>query len=443
MNVEEEQKQLQDCIDRALTEASLLGATQAEVAASSGEGLSVSVRSAEVETVEFTKNRGFAITVYTGHSKGSSSTSDLSLEAIRRAVAAAIDIAHYTADDECSGLAAPELLASDVLDLDLYHPWDLDSTDAVRLALDCEQAGLSNHPNIKKSDGASVSSSGGVRVYGNSHGFFGAATGTSHSIGCSMIAENDSGMERSHWFSGGRVASALDEAAFIGDKAASRAVKRLGARKIVTCDVPVLYSAEVAGSLVGHLIGAISGGNLFRKSSFMLDSLGTAVMSPIVSIYELPQLLQGNASASFDGDGLATYEKKIVNQGTLESYIMGVYSARRLGMQSTANAGGVRNLRAASTGQSLEQLFSEMGTGLYVTSLMGQGVNMVTGDYSRGAEGFWIENGELQYPVKEVTIAGNLADMFLDISAIGTDTDTRGNVQVGSMLISKMKVAGA
>ncbi|OUS31722.1 metalloprotease PmbA [Gammaproteobacteria bacterium 45_16_T64] len=443
MNVEEEQKQLQDCIDRALTEASLLGATQAEVAASSGEGLSVSVRSAEVETVEFTKNRGFAITVYTGHSKGSSSTSDLSLEAIRRAVAAAIDIAHYTADDECSGLAAPELLASDALDLDLYHPWDLDSTDAVRLALDCEQAGLSNHPNIKKSDGASVSSSGGVRVYGNSHGFFGAATGTSHSIGCSMIAENDSGMERSHWFSGGRVASALDEAAFIGDKAASRAVKRLGARKIVTCDVPVLYSAEVAGSLVGHLIGAISGGNLFRKSSFMLDSLGTAVMPPIVSIYELPQLLQGNASASFDGDGLATYEKKIVNQGTLESYIMGVYSARRLGMQSTANAGGVRNLRAASTGQSLEQLFSEMGTGLYVTSLMGQGVNMVTGDYSRGAEGFWIENGELQYPVKEVTIAGNLADMFLDISAIGTDTDTRGNVQVGSMLISKMKVAGA
>lgn len=443
MNVDHEQKQLQACIEKALCEASTLGVSQAEVAASSSEGLSVSVREKAVETVEFTKNRGFAITVYTGQSKGSSSTSDLSEDAIRRAVAAAVDIAHYTAEDECTGLALPAQLAQDIPDLDLYHPWELDSTDAVQLALRCEEAGLSSHSEIKASDGASVNSSQGVRAYGNSHGFVGVAKGTSHSMGCSMIAQQDDGMERGYWHSGGRLSSALDSAEWIGEKAATRAVSRLGGRKIATCEVPVLYSAEVAGGLLGHLISAITGGNVFRKSSFLLDTRGKQVMSSRVTVTEHPRLIQGNASAAFDGDGLPTYEKRIVDQGVLQNYVMGVYSARRLGLESTANAGGVRNIRAEHTGQSLQELFSDMGRGLYVTSLMGQGVNMVTGDYSRGAEGFWIENGELQYPVKEVTIAGNLADMFLDISAIGTDTDTRGNVQVGSMLINKMKIAGA
>ena len=442
MNVEEEREQLQSCIDDALIIAEQLGATQAEVAASNSEGLSVEVRNTEVETVEFTKHHGFAITVYKGASKGSSSTSDLSKEAIKRAVSAAMDIAHYTAQDEYSGLASPELMAKNFPDLDLYHPWDIETDALIEFALSCEKAGVAAHDLIQKSDGASASTSQGIRFYGNSHGFRGDGVGTRHSIGCGMIAENDSGMERSHWFSSSRLSTELEAPAVIGEKAADRAVKRLGGRKIPTCEVPVLYSAEVAGSLIGHLIGAVSGGNLYRKSSFLLDSLGTHVMSPVVSIFERPRLLQATASATYDGDGLATFDKNIVSNGLLESYILGTYSGRRLGMPSTANAGGVRNLRASNTGQDFDGLLREMGTGLYVTSLMGQGVNLVTGDYSRGAEGFWVENGEIQFPVKEVTIAGNLADMFKRIVAIGTDTDLRGNVQVGSILVETMKIGG-
>jgi len=325
----------------------------------------------------------------------------------------------------------------------LYHPWGVESDEAISIALSCEESGLMHHSSIEKSDGVSVNSSAGVRYYGNSQGFRGGARGTRHSVGCGMIAANPEGMERSHWFSSSRLHSELEGSADVGRKAAERALKRLGGKKIKTCEVPVLYSAEVAGSLIGHLVGAISGGSLYRKSSFLLDALHTQVMSPVVSVFESPRLLQGSASAVFDGDGLATYDKDIVTNGVLQSYILGTYSSRRLGMASTANAGGVRNLRASNSGHDFEALLREMGTGLLVTHLMGQGVNTVTGDYSRGAEGFWVERGEIQYPVKEVTIAGNLAEMFKHIAAIGTDTDTRGNVQVGSILVERMKVAGA
>ncbi len=451
MNDDSELEQLNQCVGNALQEADRLGATQAEVAASCGEGLSVSVRNADVETVEFTKNHGFAITVYkksskvgvTGLAKGSASTSDLSKAAIHRAVAAALDIAHYTAEDEYAGLASSELMCTGSSDLDLYHPWGVESEEAISIALTCEQAGLAHHASIKKSDGVSVNSSAGVRCYGNSHGFRAGGKGTRHSVGCGMIANGPDGMERSHWFSSSRLHTELEDSAEVGRKAAERALSRLGGKKIKTCEVPVLYSAEVAGSLIGHLIGAISGGNLYRKSTFLLDALHTPVMSPVVSVFERPRLLQGSASAAFDGDGLETYDKDIVSDGVLQSYILGTYSGRRLGIASTANAGGVRNLRANNSGQNFEALLREMGTGLLVTHLMGQGVNTVTGDYSRGAEGFWIENGEIQFPVKEVTIAGNLADMFKLIVAIGTDTDTRGNVQVGSILVENMKIAGA
>ena len=454
MNVDGELEQLNQCVNSALQEADRLGATQTEVAASCGEGLSVSVRNADVETVEFTKSHGFAITVYKksskegvpGLAKGSASTSDLSKEAIHRAVAAALDIAHYTAEDKYAGLAPSELMCADPADLDLYHPWGVESEEAISIALSCEQAGLAYHKSIKKSDGVSVSSSSGVRYYGNSHGFRAGGKGTRHSIGCGMIAnggDGSDGMERSHWFSSSRLYTELEDSTDVGRKAAERALKRLGGKKIKTCEVPVLYSAEVAGSLIGHLIGAISGGNLYRKSTFLLDALHTPVMSPVVSVFERPRLIQGSASAAFDGDGLETYDKDIVTDGVLQSYILGTYSGRRLGMASTANAGGVRNLRASHSGQDFETLLREMDRGLLVTHLMGQGVNTVTGDYSRGAEGFWVENGEIQFPVKEVTIAGNLADMFKHIVAIGTDTDTRGNVQVGSILVENMKVAGA
>ncbi|PCJ39471.1 MAG: metalloprotease PmbA [Moraxellaceae bacterium] len=443
MIVDDELNKLQTCIGEAMEEAHRLGATQAEVAASSGEGLAVNVRNGDVDTVEFTKHNGFAITVYRGQSKGSSSTSDLSSMAIRRAVAAALDIAHYTADDEYSGLATADAMATRVPDLDLYHPWDINSADAIELALSCEKAGLAFHDGIKKSDGVGVNSSQSVRFYGNSHGFSAGVAGTHHSISCGMIANDDEGMERSHWYSGSRLSSELELPAMIGEKAAERAMSRLGGRKISTCEVPVLYSAEVAGSLIGHLVGAVSGGNLYRKSSFLMDALNNQVMSSVVSVYERPLLLQGSASSGFDGDGLATYDKNIVTDGILESYILGSYSARRLGLASTANGGGVRNLRTSNTGQNFAELLRDMGSGLLVTSLMGQGANLLTGDYSRGAEGFWIENGEIQFPVKEVTIAGNLADIFKQIVAIGTDTDCRGNVQVGSMLVENMKVAGA
>jgi len=451
VNVDRELEQLNQCIDSALKEADRLGATQAEVAGSCGEGLSVSVRNADVDTVEFIKNHGFAITVYkksskqgeAGLAKGSASTSDLSKVAIHRAVAAALDIAHYTAEDKHAGLASPELMCSNLLDLDLYHPWRVESDEAISIALSCEEAGLAYHESIEKSDGVSVNSSVGVRYYGNSHGFRAEGKGSRHSVGCGMIATSPSGMERSHWFSSSRLYTELENSVDVGRKAAERAFNRLGGKKVKTCEVPVLYSAEVAGSLIGHLIGAISGGNLYRKSTFLLDALHTQVMSPVVSVFERPRLLQGSASAGFDGDGLATYDKNIVTDGVLQSYILGTYSGRRMGMASTANAGGVRNLRASHSGQDFETLLQEMGTGLLVTHLMGQGVNTVTGDYSRGAEGFWIENGEIQFPVKEVTIAGNLADIFKNIVAIGTDTDARGNVQVGSILVESMKVAGA
>ncbi len=439
MDIQAELHTLQDKIQLALKLAEQSQAT-AEVGAYQDQGLSVSVRQGEVDKVEFTRNHGFGITVYRGNSKGSASTSDFSDAAIERAVQAALDIAHYTAPDECAGLAEPEHMAQQILDLDLYHPWDLTPQKAITMAQACEASGLSQM-NIKSSDGAQVGSSNSVRAYGNSHGLLVAYPQSRHGISCALIAAQDDKMERGGWSFSHRVADKLQDGAYVGLKAAERATRKLGSRAVPTGEFPVMYAPEIAGGLLGHFIGAISGGSLYRHSSFLENSLGQQVFPDWMTIYEQPHLLQGPASAPVDGDGLATYSKSFVEQGALSSYVLGTYAARKLGMNSTANAGGVRNLRCTAT-HSLEDLLGIMGTGLLVTDVMGQGVNLVTGHYSRGAAGFWVENGVIQFPVSEVTVAANMRDIFLNLRGVGEDVDARGNVQVGSILIDAMMVAG-
>ncbi|WP_290581989.1 metalloprotease PmbA [Ketobacter sp.] len=443
MDIERELDTLQDRIRLALHIAEQHQAT-AEVGAYQDQGLSVSVRNGDVDKVEFTRNHGFGITVYRGQCKGSASTSDFSDAAIERAVKAALDVATHTAPDACSGLADAALMARDIADLDLYHPWAIDPQQAIQMAQACEAAGLSQ-PHIKNSDGAYVGTSASVRAYGNSHGLVVAYPQSRHGISCALIAAETGPkgetMERGGWSYSHRVPGQLQEGADVGRKAAERAARKLGSRAVPTGEFPVLYAPEIAGGLLGHFIGAISGGSLYRHSSFLENSLGQTLFPDWMNIFELPHLPQGPASAPVDGDGLATYGKHFVEQGILKHYVLGTYSARRLGLQSTANAGGVRNLRCSST-HSLDELLSMMGTGLLVTDVMGQGVNLVTGHYSRGAAGFWVENGTLQFPVSEVTVAANLRDMFRNLRGVGSDVDARGNVQVGSILVDSMTVAG-
>lgn len=443
MDIERELRTLQDRIRLALNIADKHQAT-AEVGAYQDQGLSVSVRNGDVDKVEFTRNHGFGITVYRGKCKGSASTSDLSDAAIERAVLAALDVAAYTAADQCSGLADAALMAQEIPDLDLYHHWGINPDDAIKMAQECEAAGLSQ-PHIKNSDGAHVGTSDSVRAYGNSHGLIVAYPQSRHGISCALIAsQSDSKgetMERGGWSYSHRLPDQLQAGTEVGAKAAERAARKLGSRTVPTGEFPVLYAPEIAGGLLGHFIGAISGGSLYRHSSFLENSLGQTLFPQWMDIYEQPHLLQGPASAGVDGDGLATYGKHFVEQGVLQHYVLGTYSARRLGMQSTANAGGVRNLRCSST-HSQEELLKMMGTGLLVTDVMGQGVNLVTGHYSRGAAGFWVENGEVQFPVSEVTVAANLKEMFRNLQGVGHDIDARGNVQVGSILVGTMTVAG-
>lgn len=439
MDIRQDLESTRDNIELALKLARQGGAT-AEVAVYQDEGLGVSVRKGELDTVEFTRNHGFGITVYRNKSKGSASTSDFSEQAIRQAVKAALDIARYTAPDEFAGLAEAEHMASEIPDLDLHHPWSLTPEHAIELAQQCEQAGLA-HSGISNSDGAHVGSIESVRGYGNSHGLIVTYPQTRHALSCALIAGEGDKMERSGWSESSRVANNLPQAATVGVKAAQRALRKLDSRSVPTGEFPVLYAAEIAGGLLGHLISAVSGGNLYRHSSFLEGSLGHSLFPGWMNIYEQPRLLQGVASAPVDGDGLPTIAKHFVEQGKLVSYVLGSYSARKLNMPSSANAGGVRNLRCDST-HSLKELMQEMGTGFLVTDLMGQGVNIVTGHYSRGAAGFWVENGEIQFPVSGVTIAGNLKDMFNSLRGIGDDVDRRGNVQVGSILVNAMKVAG-
>lgn len=435
--------ELQQQVESILAEAARQGASACEVAVSIGQGLSTTVRQREVETVEFNRDQGFGITLYVGQRKGSASTSATGLDAVRETVAAALAIARHASEDECAGLADAALMARELPELDLYHPWAISPEQAVEQALACEAAAFAADPRIRNADGTSLNTHQGCRVYGNSHGFIGGYASTRHSLSCVMIAEGEGQMQRDYWYDVNRQGELLADAAGIGQRAAQRAVSRLGARPVPTCEVPVLFAAELAGGLFSHLLAAISGGNLYRHSSFLEGALGQRLFPEWLSLDERPHLPRALGSAAFDGDGLATYAKPFVDKGELVSYVLGTYSGRKLGLPSTANSGGVHNLFVTHGDEDQQALIRRMGRGLLVTELMGQGLNLVTGDYSRGAAGFWIENGEIQFPVQEVTIAGNLRDMFAQIVSVGSDLERRGNICTGSVLIERMTVAGS
>jgi len=434
---------LQQQVEQIVAEAKRQGATACEVAVSVDQGLSTSVRQREVETVEFNRDQGFGITLYVGQRKGSASTSASGPDAIRETVAAALAIAKHTSEDESSGLADAALMAKEHPDFDLFHPWNITPEEAIERALICEAAAFDADSRIKNADGTTLNVHQGCRVYGNSHGFIGGYASTRHSLSCVMIAEKDGQMQRDYWYDVSRQGELLMDARLIGQKAAERAASRLGARPVPTCEVPVLFSAELAGGLFGSFLGAISGGNLYRKSSFLEGAMGQRLFPEWMTIDERPHLMRAMGSSAFDGDGLATYAKPFVENGDLVSYVLSTYSGRKLGLPSTANAGGVHNLFVSHGTEDQAALIRRMGRGLLVTELMGSGLNMVTGDYSRGAAGFWVENGEIQFAVQEVTIAGNMRDMFKQIVAVGSDLELRSNIRTGSVLIEKMTVAGS
>lgn len=434
---------LQEQVEQILAEAKRQGASACEVAVSLEQGLSTSVRQREVETVEFNRDQGFGITLYVGQRKGSASTSASGSEAIRETVAAALAIAKHTSEDESSGLADKALMAKDLQDFDLFHAWDITPEQAIEQALICEAAAFDADIRIKNADGTTLSTHQGCRVYGNSHGFIGGYASTRHSLSCVMIAEANGQMQRDYWYDVNRQGDLLADPVSIGQRAAQRAASRLGARPVPTCEVPVLFSAELAGGLFGSFLGAISGGNLYRKSSFLEGAIGQKLFPEWLTIDERPHLMRAMGSTSFDGDGLATYAKPFVENGELVSYVLGTYSGRKLGLPSTANSGGVHNLFVTHGDEDQAALLRRMGRGLLVTELMGHGLNMVTGDYSRGAAGFWVENGEIQFAVQEVTIAGNMRDMFKQIVGVGNDLELRSNIRTGSVLIERMTVAGS
>jgi len=421
--------------------AKLQGASAAEAELSLSIGQNVSVRMGETENIEYNRDKGMSVTVYFGQQKGHASTSDLSPQALKDTVAAACNIAKYTAKDEFCGLADAKLMATDILDLDLHHPWNISVDEAVEIAKECEAAALHVDTRITNSEGASVSTGTGYFAYSNSHGFTGGYPSSRHGISCSVIAEADDNMQRDYWYSTARSATDLQAAVEIGRIAGERTVRRLNSRKIKTCQVPVLFEATLASGLISSLISAISGGSLYRKSSFLLDSLGKQIASPLLNIVEEPHLKKGLASSPFDNEGVATHARQLVKDGVLQGYMLGSYSARKLGMQTTGNAGGNHNLIVQSGADDFAGLLNKMGTGLFVTELLGSGINMVTGDYSRGAAGFWVENGVIVHAVEEITIASNMADMLKMIVAIGNDVLVQGSKQVGSILIERMTVA--
>ena len=427
---------------RLLEKARALGASQCEVSCSEERGMDVNVRLGEVETVESTHDRGIAVTVYFGQRKGSASTADLQETSLETTVAQACAIARHTEDDPAAGLADAALMAREFPDLDTWHPWQLDARHAVDLALACEAAGRQADARIGNSDGASVATAQSLSVYANSHGFIGRERSSHHSIGCALIAGQGDGMQRDGWYSTALSHRELDDPAAIGRKAAERTLSRLQPRSLATGEYPVLFSAEVARSLVGHLLGAVSGGALYRKASFLLDHVGQRIFPDWFAIEELPLLPHGLRSSAFDAEGVATKRSHLVRDGVLERYVLGSYSARKLGLQTTGNAGGVYNLQVKANAGGFDALLDGMRTGLLVTELMGQGVNGVTGDYSRGAAGFWVEDGVLVYPVDGITVAGNLKTIFAGIEAVGSDVDRRSHVGVGSILVGRMTVAG-
>jgi PmbA protein len=418
------------------------GASQAEVSLNEDSGLSVNVRMGEVETVERTRDRGVGLTVYFGQRKGTASTADLQPESLQATVDQACAIAQFTEADPAAGLADPERMAREFPDLDLWHPWPLDADQAIALALKAESAGLQSDRRIGNSDGAGVNSGESVAVYANSHGFVGAERHTQHSISCSLIAGSGDNMQRDYWYSSALAEADLESATSIGLRAAEHAVARMNPRPIVTGEYPVLFAPEMARSVIGHLLGAVSGGALYRRASFLLDHAGKKIFPDWLSLTETPHLRRGFRSANFDAEGVATCEQDLVRDGVLTRYVLGSYSARKLGLTSTGNAGGIHNLKTSANAEGFDALRRGLGRGLVVTELMGQGVNTITGDYSRGAAGFWVENGEIAHPVDEITIAGNLKEIFLGIEAIGADVDIRSHVLIGSMLVGRMMVAG-
>lgn len=430
-------------VEDMLQEARRQGASAAEAEANAGHGLSVTVRLGEVETVEHNRDKGLAVTVYFGQKSGSASTSDFSAAAVRETVRAACTIAKYTAEDSYSGLADPEYLAKSIPDLDLYHPWEIGVDQAVSLARECESAAREADARISNSEGASLYSNQGLDIYGNTNGFLGSLATTRHSLSCAVIGQDANGMQRDYWFTVARDPGALESAEHVGRVAAERTVRRLGGRKLKTCQVPVIFEAPVAASLLSHFSGAIRGGSLYRHASFLLDQLGQPVFASHVRISEHPHLKRALGSTPFDNEGVATRERDLVTDGVLQGYLLDSYSARKLEMTTTGNAGGAHNLTIAPGQRSLAAMLKDLPRGLLVTELIGFGVNTVTGDYSRGAAGFWVENGEIQYPVEEITVAGNLKQMYRQLVEVGADVDTRGNIRTGSILIENLMVAGS
>ncbi len=433
---------LEQAAEIALQQAKKQGATSAEVGVSQSNGLSVTVRQGEVETLEYNNDKGLGLTVYYGQRKASASTSDMRPEAISDTVKAALAIAKHTEEDDCAGLADAQLMATEFPDLSLHHPWDIDAEEAIAIATECEQAGLDVDSKITNSEGGSLSSHQSGYVYANSHGFVGNTISSRHSLVCTLIADDERGMQRDYWYDMARDAADMRSALYIGQRAAENTLRRLNARTVKTGNYPVIFAADVAPSLFGKFIAAIRGGAQYRKSSFLLDHLDKQIFPNFMHIHEQPYLLKGLGSAAFDGDGVTTKKRDLVSDGILQSYVLDSYSARKLKMKTTGNAGGVRNLTIDSGELDFKALLKEMGTGVLVTETMGMGVSIITGDYSQGAAGFWVENGEIQYPIDEFTIASNLKDMFMGIQAIGNDIESRGSTRTGSVWIDNMMVAG-
>src|ERR1700687_4774628 len=434
---------LESIIERALEEARVRGASQAEAAVSQDTGLSVGVRLGEVETLEHQRDRSMGITVYFGQRKGSASTADFSLDAVRATLAKACSIARFTAEDACAGLADAALMAKSPPTLDLAHPWNVAADHAIEIAKACEAAALGFDARINNSEGASLATHQGLHVYGNTHGFVGGYPTTSHTLSCVVLAGTGEDMQRDYWYSSTRDWRELEQAEAIGRESARRTIARLGPRKLSTRRAAVLFVPEIARGLIGHFVAAIRGSSQYRQSSFLLNSVGQQVFPAGFSIAERPHIPKVMGSAPFDDEGVETRDRELVADGTLTGYILSSYSARKLGLKTTGNAGGAHNLVVApNLAGGMDAMISRLGTGLLVTELMGQGLNMVTGYYSRGAAGFWVENGSVQYPVAEITIAGTLREMLKGIAAVGDNVDVRGGTRVGSILLQEMTIAG-
>jgi PmbA protein len=433
---------LKEVLLRVLDLAGRRGAGAAEVDLGSGHGLSVTVRNGDVETIEHQRDKGLSVTVYLGRRKGSASTTDFGDTALAQTVEAACTIAGYASEDDCAGLLEPRYLAREIPDLDLSHPWEISPEEAIALARQCEAEAKRTDARITNSEGAVLGTYSGTHLYGNSHGFIGGWDWTSHSLDCNVIAGDGATMQRDGWYTKARDPLQLEDPRAVGRRAAERTVARLGARRLPTRKVPVIFEAPLAAGLFASFVTAISGAALYRKASFLQDSLGHAVFAPHLDIREEPHLRKALGSAPFDADGMATRPRDLVSAGTVMGYVLSAYSARKLGMEPTGNGGGVHNIIVGHGDLDLAGLIREMWTGLLVTDLIGFGINQVTGDYSRGASGFWVENGEIRRPVEEITIAGNLKDMYRGIMAVGSDVDRRGNFQTGSLLIDGMTVAG-